>query len=84
MSGMEVLLEEVCEDLDPGLDTLFRKAVFIEEGVDKINFNGKTLMYDHNFKLILTCKHQNPHFLPEICIKLTVINFTVTFDGLEQ
>jgi len=33
---------------------------------------------------MLTTKIQNPHFLPEICIKLTVINFTVTFAGLEE
>ena len=26
----------------------------------------------------------NPHFLPEVSIKLTVINFTVTFDGLDE
>jgi len=26
----------------------------------------------------------NPHYLPEICIKVTLINFTVTPEGLED
>jgi dynein heavy chain len=26
----------------------------------------------------------NPHYIPEICIKVTLINFTVTYDGLKQ
>lgn len=26
----------------------------------------------------------NPHYLPEVCIKVNVINFTVTMDGLED
>ena len=34
--------------------------------------------------MILTTKVQNPHFLPETCIKLTVINFSITFEGLEE
>ena len=25
----------------------------------------------------------NPHYLPEVCIKVTIINFTVTMLGLE-
>lgn len=34
--------------------------------------------------MILTTKVQNPHFLPETCIKLSVINFSITFEGLEE
>jgi dynein heavy chain len=33
---------------------------------------------------MLTTKIQNPHFLPETCIKLTVVNFSITFEGLEE
>lgn len=31
----------------------------------------------------MTTKMPNPHYIPEICIKVTLINFTVTFEGLE-
>ena len=26
----------------------------------------------------------NPHYLPEVCIKVTIINFTVTREGLQD
>ena len=40
--------------------------------------------YSHEFKLLITTKLANPHYLPEICIKVTLINFTVTPEGLED
>jgi len=40
--------------------------------------------YSHEFKLLITTKLAIPHYLPEICIKVTLINFTVTPDGLED
>lgn len=32
----------------------------------------------------MTTKLSNPHYLPEICIKVTIINFSVTKQGLED
>jgi hypothetical protein len=35
-------------------------------------------------RFYMTSKMANPHYLPEVCIKVTVINFTVTISGLED
>jgi len=32
----------------------------------------------------MTTKMANPEYKPEVCIKVTLINFTVTFQGLEE
>jgi dynein heavy chain len=34
--------------------------------------------------LFLTTKIANPNYLPEIFIKVTVINFSITFEGLKD
>lgn len=84
IAGATVLIEDVSQELDPGLDSVLMKAVYREEGLDKLNFGDRPIIYDHNFRLFIATKLPNPHFLPEVCIKVTVINFTVTFDGLEE
>ncbi len=40
--------------------------------------------YDPNFKLYMTTKMSNPHYMPDVCIKVTLVNFTVTMKGLED
>ena len=40
--------------------------------------------YHKEFRLYMTTKKPNPNYLPEIFIKVTVINFTATFEGLED
>jgi dynein heavy chain len=54
------------------------------EGRSLIYFAEQDLDYSPSFRLYLTTKKPNPSFLPEIFIKVNVINFTVTFDGLED
>lgn len=84
--GSTVLIEDCPEQLDPGLDPILTKATYTT-GEDKllwIKYDEKKRVYDERFDLFLTTKMANPHFLPETCIKLTIVNFTVTFEGLEQ
>ena len=49
----------------------------------KIGDSGE-IEVDPSFKLFFVSKLSNPHFLPEIFIRVTVINFTVTEEGLEE
>ena len=43
-----------------------------------MNFGDAIIDYDPRFKLYMTTKMPNPHYLPEMFIRVTVINFTVT------
>ena len=54
-----------------------------DAGIMQIRLGVDNVDYDEAFKLYMTTKLPNPHYLPEICIKVTLINFTVTFEGLE-
>lgn len=50
----------------------------------KIVIGGKKVDYDTNFKLFMTTTKVNPHYLPDICMKVTLINFTITFEALTE
>ena len=49
-----------------------------------IKFGDSDIDYDKSFRLFITTKMPNPNYLPEMFIKVTVVNFTVTFEGLED
>uniref|UniRef100_A0A1X7UKU1 AAA+ ATPase domain-containing protein n=2 Tax=Amphimedon queenslandica TaxID=400682 RepID=A0A1X7UKU1_AMPQE len=82
--GTPVLVEEVEEHLDPSLEPILLKQTFIQGGRLLIRLGDSDIDYDKNFRFYMTTKMANPHYLPEICIKVTIINFTVTKSGLED
>uniref|UniRef100_A0A3B4T6A4 Dynein axonemal heavy chain 6 n=1 Tax=Seriola dumerili TaxID=41447 RepID=A0A3B4T6A4_SERDU len=82
--GMPVLLEELKETLDPALEPILLKQTFVSGGRTLIRLGDSDIDYDKNFRLYMTTKMANPHYLPEVCIKVTIINFTVTKSGLED
>jgi dynein heavy chain, axonemal len=83
-SGLPLLLENVGEQLDSSLEPILLKSIFKRGGEDVIRLGEKVLPYDSNFKLYMTTKLSNPHYLPEVCVKVTLINFGITRRGLEE
>ncbi|XP_056136504.1 dynein axonemal heavy chain 6 [Lampris incognitus] len=82
--GMPVLLEELKETLDPVLEPILLKQTFVSGGRTLIRLGDSDIDYDKNFRFYMITKMANPHYLPEVCIKVTIINFTVTESGLED
>lgn len=80
--GRTVLLENINETIDAVLDALLSRQ-FSKRGTT-IKIGDKEVDYHSNFRLILQTKLSNPHYKPEIQAQTTIINFTVTREGLEQ
>jgi dynein heavy chain len=83
--GTPMLIENVEEEIDPALDPVLNKEIQ-RKGKSNliIQMSDKECEYSESFNLFLCSKLANPHYSPEIFAQLTVINFTVTMQGLEQ
>ncbi|KAA3670228.1 dynein heavy chain, axonemal, partial [Paragonimus westermani] len=82
--GFPLLLEDVGESLDPALEPILLRQTFVSGGRLLIRLGDSDVDYDRNFHMYMTTKMANPHYLPEVSIKVTLINFTVTPTGLED
>ncbi|CAK5102070.1 unnamed protein product [Aphanomyces euteiches] len=83
-NGKSLLIEDIEENLEPALEPILQKAIFKQGGRVLIHLGDSDVDYDPSFKLWITTKMANPHYLPEVYIKVTIINFTVTMTGLED
>jgi dynein heavy chain len=49
-----------------------------------ITVGDTVVQYSQYFRLYLTSKLRNPHFLPEVYNVVIVVNFSLTLEGLED
>ncbi|XP_075889814.1 dynein axonemal heavy chain 9 isoform X2 [Nelusetta ayraudi] len=81
-AGDVVLIENIEETLDPVLGPLLGRET-IKKG-RYIKIGDKECEYNPSFRLILHTKLASPHYQPELQAQCTLMNFTVTRDGLED
>ncbi|XP_065680811.1 dynein axonemal heavy chain 3 isoform X1 [Hydra vulgaris] len=82
--GHPVLLENVGEELDPMLEPVLLKLTFKQGGIEYMKLGENVIEYSKDFKLYITTRLRNPHYLPEISVKVTLLNFMITPLGLED
>ncbi|XP_069874839.1 dynein axonemal heavy chain 12 isoform X1 [Dipodomys merriami] len=82
--GLPLLLENVGEELDPSLEPLLLKQTFKQGGIDCIRLGEVIIEYAFDFKFYITTKLRNPHYMPELATKVSLLNFMITPEGLED
>ncbi|CDW77756.1 dynein heavy chain axonemal [Stylonychia lemnae] len=82
--GKPVLVENIGDKVDLTLHSLLEKDIVKHGSQRLIKFCRKTFKFDKNFDLFLITNLKNPHFDVNISNFATMVNFYVTFDGLQQ
>ncbi len=68
--GTPVLLENVGEELDPLLEPLLLRQTFKQGGVNYMRLGENVIEYSPDFKFYITTRLRNPHYLPEVSVKV--------------
>ncbi|CAK86503.1 unnamed protein product (macronuclear) [Paramecium tetraurelia] len=78
--GYAVLVENVTEDIDPLFIQILSQKDF--GSTAQIKFFDKVIEQSNDFRFYLTTKLDNPHYQPQICVMVTLLNFQATLQGL--
>lgn len=75
--GTPCLLENVGETLDAILDGVLLKQTFKQNGVEFIRLADHVVEYSKDFNFYITTRLRNPHYLPEVSVKVRFISYCI-------
>jgi dynein heavy chain len=82
--GRSVLIENMGEKIDAVLAPVISRTTIKRGSRKVVKLGDKEIYLSPTFKMFMQTKLSNPHYPPEIQAECTIINFTVTEDGLED
>ncbi|KAG9476993.1 hypothetical protein GDO78_002401 [Eleutherodactylus coqui] len=82
--GNPILVENIGEEVDAILEPLLLKQTFKQQGVEYIRLGENIIEYSKDFRLYMTTRLRNPHYLPEVAVKVCLLNFMITPLGLQD
>ena len=56
----------------------------VQGGSEVIKISDNVVPYHPDFRFYMTSKLANPHYPPEVSVKVSLLNFYVTSEGLEE
>ena len=81
--GTTLLVENV-EKLDPVLNPILNKEIQRTGGRSLVRIGTEDVDYSPKFNIILSTKNPGVKLTPDICSRVTLVNFTVTPAGLQS
>lgn len=78
------MIEDMEETLEAALEPILMKDFRIVNRRQVVKIGDSEIEFDSRFRLYISTKLPNPSLLPEIFIRVSVLNFTVTELGLEE
>ena len=81
--GCPILVQDV-EKIDPILNSVLNKEVHKQGGRTLIRVGDHEVDFNDNFKLFMITRDANAKFTPDVCSRVTFVNFTVTPASLQN
>ena len=82
--GAALIVSDVHGALNPCLDPILLRRTFKKGSDLYVRLGGKDVEYDPRFSIIMVTQDAKPNFSPDVLLRATVIDFTVTLRGLED
>lgn len=80
--GKPILLADSNETFDALIEPVLAKAVTKRGNNLQIKIGEDDIEYSEDFKFFITTKLSKPHFAPEVCVLVNILNMMVTETGL--
>jgi dynein cytoplasmic 1 heavy chain len=79
--GNALLVEDV-ENMDPILNPVLNREIFKNAGRVMVTLGDKEIDFSPSFVIFLSTRNPNAHFTPDLCSRVTIVNFTITHSSL--
>ncbi|XP_076166258.1 dynein axonemal heavy chain 7 [Ptiloglossa arizonensis] len=83
-NGNPILIENVGEKLEILLDPFLLKKIYIDGEISYLDIGYNIIKYSHDFRLYITTRLFNPQYSSEVFSKLTVIDFSIPNEALQD
>lgn len=81
-NGVPVLYEDANETFEPLIEPVLGKVITKVGTMSGFKIGDEVVELDKNFRFYVTTKLSKPHYAPEVCVMVNILNMQVTMTGL--